>query len=38
LPVEDKSLLGGFQVFYQNKVIDSSLKGRLRHLKENLTA
>lgn len=38
LPVEEKGLLGGFQVFYQNKVIDSSLKGRLRHLKENLTA
>jgi F-type H+-transporting ATPase subunit delta len=34
----DPSLIGGFQVFYENRVLDFSLKGRLQRLKEKLHA
>ncbi|MBN8218607.1 MAG: ATP synthase F1 subunit delta [Spirochaetes bacterium] len=34
----DASLIGGFQVFFENRVMDFSLKGRLQRLKEKLHA
>ena len=36
--IEDKSIVAGFTAYYQNKIIDASLKNNLHILKNKITA